>query len=710
MRFSLVHKLASYLMALAAFAATALSGELMPVLAWGVIVLIPLSWFWEAPRIKLARYEFLWNVGTAVCFVWVLTQFLRPDGTLLASGVNLLVFLLTNKLFNRRTSKDYLQLYVISFLLLVAATTLNTDFSYAICFLAYTVFATWALTLFHLRREMEENYLLKHSADAQSEKVEVERILNSRRIVGGKFLLGTSGVSFAVFLGALIVFFLFPRVGMGFFFARQRHGQTLSGFSERVDLGMHGAIKNNPQVVMRIEFPGSNDIATRDLHFRGIAFDYYALGGQWLHTKNGRHRLSWSGGQALMPGVTAAEKPDLVQEVYLEPLNSRVLFGATRPLRVELPFTPLTDRTRVGLVGSEEDEVYTTTDRPAGFKYTVHSLVREPSPHQLAQEPQFSMPDNLQQYLQLPAGLSPRIAELARGVTRKANGPWAKAIAIRDYLQRNYRYTTDLPPVRTGDPLDEFLFDTRAGHCEYFATAMTIMLREVGVPTREVNGFYGGEWNDFGHYLAVRQMDAHAWVEVLFPEHGWVTFDPTPPAGAIAPPTGGFFQKLRQIEDSIELAWYKHMVEYNLDQQVELARGVQRWSIRNNLFRLSVLKRPALWLFATGSFGLVALRLWRRRGKGEKLKRKQPLRQKQQPVMTLYQKVLRRCARAGAERAPTQTPGEFARGLVSRGFPGAEVVDAATDLYYRSRFGGHDPLLAELAAISEKLDRIGRAP
>src|SRR5262249_21219462 len=283
-------------------------------------------------------------LGTAVCFVWVLAQFLRPDGTLLASGVNLLVFLLVNKLFNRRTSKDYLQLYVISFLLLVAATTLNTDFSYAICFLAYTVFATWALTLFHLRREMEENYLLKHSGDAQSEKVEVERILNSRRIVGGSFLLGTSGVSFAVFIGALVVFFLFPRVGMGFFFSRQRHGQTLSGFSERVDLGSHGAIKNNPQVVMRTEFPGTSDDRVRELHLRGIAFDYYALGGQWLHTRGARHRLAWGAGQAFAPGADPAEKPDLVQEIYLEPLNSRVLFGATRLLRLEVPQPSLSDK------------------------------------------------------------------------------------------------------------------------------------------------------------------------------------------------------------------------------------------------------------------------------------------------------------------------------------------------------------------------------
>jgi hypothetical protein len=642
--------------------------------------------------------------------VWVLAQFLRPDGTLLASGVNLLVFLLVNTLVNRRTSKDYLQLYVISFLLLVAATTLNTDFSYAICFLAYTVFATWALTLFHLRREMEENYLLKHSGDAQSEKVEVERILNSRRIVGGKFLLGTSGVSFVVFLGALLVFFLFPRVGMGFFFAKQRHGQTLSGFSERIDLGMHGAIKNNPQVVMRIEFPGSADAGMRDLHMRGIAFDFYALGGQWMHTHNGRRRLAWGGGQALAPGADPQSRPDLVQEIYLEPLNSRVLFGATRLLRLELPAPSLSERPRLSLLGGEEDEVFTTVDRPSGFRYTAQSLTREPPLHELAIEADAPVPPALERYLQLPPGLAPRIGDLARDITKNARGPWSKATAIRDHLQRNYRYTTDLPPVRTGDPLDEFLFDNRAGHCEYFATAMAILLREVGVPAREVNGFYGGEWNEFGHYLAVRQMDAHAWVEVWFPEHGWVTFDPTPPSGATVPPSGGFFQKLRQIEDSIELAWYKHMVEYNLDQQVEMARGVQRWGLRSGL-RLSALKRPALGFGIALAVGLVGFRLWRRsHRKVRSMPRMRPVRRNEEPIIGLYRRVLRRCARAGAERAVAQTPGEFARALADRGFPGAEVVDAATELYYRARYGGHMPVPAELSAITEKLDRIGRAP
>src|ERR1051325_6888860 len=99
-----------------------------------------------------------------------------------------------------------------------------------------------------------------------------------------------------------------------------------------------------------------------------------------------------------------------------------------------------------------------------------------------------------------------------------------------------------------------------------------------------------------------------------------------------------------------------------------------------------MLKQPVLWIGAALAFGWVGLRLVRRRRRGAAPTRKRPLRKQQEPAMTLYQKVLRRCARAGAERGLTQTPGEFARSLKGRNFPGADVVDAATELYYRSRF------------------------
>ena len=108
--------------------------------------------------------------------------------------------------------------------------------------------------------------------------------------------------------------------------------------------------------------------------------------------------------------------------------------------------------------------------------------------------------------------------------------PYDKAVAIERFLRSRYAYTLKLSGKPGDDPLAHFLFETHAGHCEYFASAMTIMLRTLGIPSREVNGFLPGEYNDLAGDYIVRASDAHSWVEVYFPGTGWVTFDPTPAA------------------------------------------------------------------------------------------------------------------------------------------------------------------------------------
>src|SRR5690606_14025913 len=146
---------------------------------------------------------------------------------------------------------------------------------------------------FHLRREMEDNLLVKHAADRASERVEVRRILDSKRIVGSRFFLGTGLLSFGVFLIASIVFLAIPRVGFGFFI-KNRGGLTLAGFSDGVKLGGHGVIKHDSTVVMRVEIDakyGGRD--KPEIHWRGVAFDEYA-NGQWrrsrLAPKTASHR------------------------------------------------------------------------------------------------------------------------------------------------------------------------------------------------------------------------------------------------------------------------------------------------------------------------------------------------------------------------------------------------------------------------------------
>ncbi|MCU1278674.1 MAG: transglutaminase domain protein, partial [bacterium] len=465
MRFSALHKATSYLMVAAAFATLALSRELSPLTVGLTLAVALASYFFEPahqPLLRSRAWTASWNALTLAFFAWTLLEAIR--GELLSSGVRFLCFLLVNKLWNRKSSRDYLQAYVVSFLMLVAGAALNNELAYAGCFLAYVVFATWTLTLFHLRREMEENYLIKHSGDG-AERVEVERILNSRRIVGWSFLGATSLVSLGVFVCAALTFFLIPRFGFGFFATHARRGGMTVGFSDRVDLDAYGRIKDNPQVILRIEFP-SGAPPEQPLHLRGVAFDKYERG-RWTRTveQSSRRLRNWGGYQILVddeaerltgPKVRALFDHALEQRVYLDPLDTSVIFGASRPVAYALPGSSAGLPGPYALVLHGGDEPYAMEHRPnrnftrddladrkSGLRYTVWSDLDGPDPRTLAAAGDVDIDEELAPYIIVPADLPARIRDLAQQLTAGKRGPWAKTVAIRDYLQR-YRYTVDL--------------------------------------------------------------------------------------------------------------------------------------------------------------------------------------------------------------------------------------------------------------------------
>ncbi|HEU4729036.1 MAG TPA: transglutaminaseTgpA domain-containing protein, partial [Kofleriaceae bacterium] len=189
MRFAIAHKVATYLMVGCAYFALVAGGGLSPLISLGGLVALVASWWWEPPLIKFERWSLLWTIGSVLALLYsVLTAVLSAD--FLGVGAQFLVWLIVAKAFNRRAARDWQHMYLLAFLMLVAGSVLNPDLTYGLCFLGFVIASTWALTLFHLRREMEDNFLLKH-ADDHSERVEVRRILESRRIVDRRFFVGT---------------------------------------------------------------------------------------------------------------------------------------------------------------------------------------------------------------------------------------------------------------------------------------------------------------------------------------------------------------------------------------------------------------------------------------------------------------------------------------------------------------------------------------
>jgi len=254
----------------------------------------------------------------------------------------------------------------------------------------------------------------------------------------------------------------------------------------------------------------------------------------------------------------------------------------------------------------------------------------------------------------------------------------------------------------------------KQGHCEYFATAMAVMLRTQGVATRLVNGFLPGEYNEASGAFTVRQSDAHSWVEVYFPESkSWVTFDPTPPAGRAATTRTGFAGMLSKYSEALELMWFQYVVGYDKQEQRSLVT-----SARNKLFDLqrgSVNKfeqmraalpsliRPIL-VSAASLFGLMAAILLTRRvrrfGWRRGLRVWQGGDESEATRVEFYERLLKALERQGIKRELYETPLEFASAV------GVNEASAITNAYNRVRFGEEELSEPERTQIENLLAQI----
>jgi protein-glutamine gamma-glutamyltransferase len=657
-----------------------------------------------------------WNVFLLAAFVFFGADLLVISRDILPAAVHFLILLMSIKLFHLRQRKDFLQLYAISFLELLAAAALTVDLWYAGVFIAYVFAAIWTLILYHLRNEAEEA-----RASVQTGK-ELHDPSPISRPVTAKFFWTTNGIAVGSFCLTMAIFFLIPRIGAGFFQKDRVDLIRTSGFSEKVDLGVIGAVKLDPTVVMRVELPDLKAPIPEGLYFRGAAYNTYD-GRSWAN-RLARRRLvgrTHDGGFKVPSEQTPAvpESAVLRQEILIEALDTTVLFGASFVESVKGNFGVVQMDGMWGL--------YLPFQPAARFQYSVRSI-----PGRLLEAdraaPTFIYPAFIREhYLQL-RDTSPRVAALSREMTSAASTPYGMARAIEQYLRRSYQYSLDVGTTMSADPIEDFLFTRKTGYCEHYATAMVVLLRTLGIPARLVTGFLPGVWNDFGNYYTIRQQDAHAWVEVYFPRSGWVTFDPTPSVPAAVPSWA--WRNIGKIVDSLRLRWDRYVVQYSLRDQMAVAKSLRDRSerVRSEVsdFVLTVTRGLAsarAWLVesvhAPGwalSIGLAAVTLVIGmilavilRGQGRRRQRLDPRTPRQVAAIQLYSRMLRILEARGLKKSPGATPLEFARQVAREWRDAAPVVRPLTDLYCQVRFGeaplssdetrkSHD-LLARLRAV-----------
>ncbi len=628
---------------------------------------------------------------TAAYFLFYLVDFYAlsggwPDG-LIPATTHLVLFLAVMKIFSARTNRDYLWLTLIAFLQILAAATLTVDLTFLVFFFHFLIVGISTFISFEIKRGMERG---------QSAPVPVGTALGRR--LERSLLVTSTTVAVSTLVIASFWFFLLPRVTAGYMGVYGPQPEQISGFSNEVTLGDIGSIKRNPAVIMRIRATEGDTRQLEGLKWRGIALSRFD-GERWVTHTRSAPPIDGTGGRFEFPRTPFREgkpiRPQPVRyRVLLEPLSTTAMFAAAVPLEISGRFQQLGQ--------DEAGSIFNRRPTYALQSYDVASDTARPLPDVLRASPA-EYPENIRRiYLQLPE-VDPRVAELAQQVTARADNPYDKAAALERYLRTQFGYTLDLPTEPEEDPIAAFLLVRRKGHCEYFAAAMAVMLRTQGIPSRLVNGFLTGEYNDVGENYIVRASNAHTWVEVYFPGVGWVEFDPTPPDPNA--PAEGWLTTLAHYLDAVDLWWDEWVVQYDEVHQRVLAQNfiTDSWSARrwlrqkrrqasNQMYGLfdavlaSPFTLPVLLLLGAGVVALLhgrelydwAVSAWLlRRGNGRALSPHE--------ATLLYSRLLAALRRKGFRKGAAQTPLEFAASL-----PPPELaarVREFTSLYNHARFG-----------------------
>jgi len=582
--------------------------------------------------------------------------------------------------------------------MVLASAVLTVDSVFLFFFAGFMLTAVVTFILMEMRRSGRvAKFEARHSRDEHEHR---HLAFSLARITPALVLM--------IFAWAAALFFLMPRMSAGYLGGYSFGSDLSTGFSDRVQLGRIGQIQQSDAVVMHIQIEGDKS-GQYELHWRGVALANFD-GKNWSNLHQRYELQREPDGQFAVPlfsqGIfpaygsqtqTASATPSRLirYHVLLEPIGTNVFFLAPWGRRVAGPYRALS----VDAGGA----VYDVDNQRSVSEYEAESDIGRPSPAQL-QAAGDSYPQFATAYLQLPA-LDSRIPRLAAQVGGTASNNYDKAVALETYLRTHYGYTLRLLRSPVADPLANFLFERKQGHCEYFASSMAVMLRTLRIPSRVVNGFRSEEFNDVtGNYI-VRAKNAHSWVEAYFPGYGWITFDPTP-GGAIGTPEG--WDRALLYLDAAESFWREWVISYDFSHQYILGRAAvsgtrtnweraRTWARERYASLLNWARRgqrgaeksPARWLGGALAVGLLLLLLANAARIARMIHRRRlqahPERSPNQAAALWYERMAQHLARRGVKKSSAQTPQEFVRIIEDERL--RMRVGRFTEAYESARFG-----------------------
>jgi len=649
-----------------------------------------------------------WTTIVTLAYVaFYLADYLLISRAFLNATVHLVLFVLVVRVFSTRRYRDYYFLAVIAFLMVLAASVLTVDSTFLLAFAGFMLMAVATFILMEMRRASAQATIRSNPSNDEQ----------AHRRMGISLASAAPALALFILLGAALIFFLLPRVSSGYLSAYAPGGEMATGFSDRVQLGRIGEIQQAHSLVMHIRID-DDPRGAFDLKWRGVTLNVFD-GRAWFNPHERRlvprspDGLVFSSPNPTGETHRGGSSGSVVHyRVLMEPVSSNVFFLAPTPSTLEGEYST------VAMDGG--GAVFDLDPEHPITSYQATSDIAQPNAAGLRTASDVYPADILLNYLQLPR-LDPRIQPMAEQVTASAHNNYDKALAIEAYLRTKFGYTLQLPRTIPRDPLANFLFERKQGHCEYFASSMAVMLRTLQIPARVVNGFRTGEFNDLTSQYLVLASNAHSWVEAYFPGYGWISFDPTP----AAPPqirTG--WSRAMLYVDALASFWREWVVNYDAGHQYSLSREATRNSLewlqrlrnraRRNYEALvmdarrtqqTVSAAPVRWSVAGAIVTLLLLlganarRLWRT------LQRRQlaahPEKSPRAAATIWYGRMARTLARHGWHKLPAQTPEEFVTRISDEAV--RQRVTQFTQLYERARFGDSPEDACRLAALYEEI-------
>jgi transglutaminase-like putative cysteine protease len=651
------------------------------------------------PRFS-ARFRLSYRQGNFLTWAYLplfLLDTFVISGSFVTATLHLILFVQLVKIHQPKKDRDYFYLMILSFLEVLAASSLTIGLSFLILFVAYLFVSLAALMAFEMKRSSDT---ARQTFDQRSGAPPADDSSSEGRQAVRSIGMISAVSVLTVFVIGSVLFFAIPRFGAGYFHRAARGPSTLSGFSDNIRLGGIGAIQLNPAVVMRVRvFGDANPL--KQAKWRGVTLDYFD-GRSWSKRARGP-AINYPPDREYTLNAPRTSGVQVKYQVLMEPTSTTYLFTLNQIVRLRGALSPVTK--------DPFDDSVTARSHPfRRLSYYAESFLPIRGQAPTGDTRELSWPE-AQAYLQLPS-LDPRIFELARTISTGANQIEDKALSIERYLRTNFSYSLDSSELASPQPLTRFILNSRRGHCEYFASAMVVLLRTLRIPARIVNGFQSGEYNEVAEDYIIRGRDAHSWVEVLVPDIGWLPFDPTPSA-ATSQSQIPIFRTLSNYLDAFELFWAEWVVGYDDSIQISLFHDLQEktahwkqegqhrfysWALEVSKWLRSLPSvakhvRPLpFWPILTTLSGLLAAAFLLSRVLRQArlhLSFKRSTADPGQLAIRFYEECLRVLAAQGRVKPPSFTASEFAATFQTDSV--GSLVLELTRIYNQTRFG-RDPI------------------